>query len=896
MSGAPAQKQDIALELTEMGLSLFVCDGDDPVECIAHVDLDDPDFSKKLTDFRGAAEGKAGKGFSTQIWLPDEQVMFRSLKLDDEETDDPRQAASSALSASTPFQGDNLCFDLGDTNGAGYTPVAAIPKEKMDEAMAFAKKMRMNPRLITTSNVVSGFSSRPAFQPHIPQAARRGSPIRAAALAMMLATPIFLLSSELDGKLNKGSSIDNAYIASVEPTKTEAQTPSVIEPIMVAPEAATLESPAQLPDQSTQTSLLGMEPAPAVSDNLTAPDMSIATSTIAKQQSMFTRTGQLLATTLEMPSAVLPREADQVARMSAPIEDLTVEISDNATDVSAQFIVQQPNAPLGASEAISLSADDGFRDISTHLPLDMFRPGPDRLPSLDMLAVEYVQNVFDDDIEIRDLMAVDEMSASAFSDQDQDPSHVRVANFGENVLVRRPEVRTAPKLVQPAFMPRPEKRPLPLLPEQAFDYNAITPINLASTGEDPPPITSRWNDTSPSLERPEGLLFVSDDATKTLLERVHKRSLANAIARAEANQNGPLANLISPKVRDAAPLAGSNGAIAQFRIARLNGPEAIEASPIKPVIVASRAAQTVPLPQIASLFVAQPSLPEGVKPANQSVAVVRELVPYQPGVTVLPSTQGTAIQFLEVAARPTLPRPPSRSSRTASVAITPDLVPEPDQKPAPVETAENAALEPAVDPVEIIAQELTQTPQTTEPDLQEEIASAAALPELRLPRPPARPERKTDVAALIMQLDPVPVTTGPISKYAIASLYAPAKRPASLAAQAKKIIEQRNSVSFQVAKKQEPVAATPQKSLRIPTGARVGSAATIKDGIALGDISLIGIFGTKKTRRALVRLPQGRYVQVSRGDRLSGWTVSAVSEDAVRIQKGSKNKVLRLPN
>jgi type IV pilus biogenesis protein PilP len=152
------------------------------------------------------------------------------------------------------------------------------------------------------------------------------------------------------------------------------------------------------------------------------------------------------------------------------------------------------------------------------------------------------------------------------------------------------------------------------------------------------------------------------------------------------------------------------------------------------------------------------------------------------------------------------------------------------------------------------------------------------------------------VAALIEQLPPAAPDTGPVSKFAIDSLYAPVKRPSELEARAKQILEKRNSVSHQVAKKQEPVASTPKERLRIPTGARVGATATIKDGIALGDISLIGIYGTTKTRRALVRLPQGRYVQISRGDRVSGWTVSAVSEDAVRIQKGSKNMVLRLPN
>lgn len=891
MSGETQENRNLALELTEFGLSLFVCDGDEPLECIAHVDLDDPDFSKKLAGFRNAAETSVGKGFSTQIWLPDEQVMFRSLKLDEEDTDDLRQAASGALSASTPFQGDSLCFDLGDTNGAGYTPVAAIPREKMDEAMAFAKKMRMNPRLITTSNVVSGFSSRPDFKPFIPEVPQRAAPLRMAALAMMLAAPIFLMSTELEGGINTGSSIGNAYVASIETTTVETDKSEIYAPTVMTAIAAEDVS-VTLPLQAGPNVLERAAPRLASTDLFVAPEMKAATSVVASLQSVFKMNGQLVATSQEASAVLLPAESNAVASSRAPISALSTETKAEVTPVAAQVNVLQPNAPTSVSQEISISPDDGSREISTNLPIDMFRPGPDGLPSLEMLAVGYVQNVFAGDIEIRDLMAVDEMAADTFVD----PTHVRVANFGEDVLVRRPANRSAPKLVQPAFMPRPEKRPLPLLPEQAFDFNTMIPIDPAITGEDPPPLTSSWNDIAPSLERPQGLLFVSDEATNALIEKARQSRLAKAIKRADANRNGPLANLISPKVRSAVPLAGSNGAVAQLLVPKWTGPATVETSPVKPIIVASASTQTPPPAQLAAKFVAQPSLPNGLTASNQPVAVVRELVPYKPGAAALPSKPGTGIRFIDVASRPTLPRPPSRRDHSPSVAITPEPTPEP-VSPDPVEPTLTALpeAEPAPTPVQVETEEVAKTTETQSSDLQEQIA-AAALPELTLPRPPARPERTTDVAALIEQLEPATETFEPISKYAIASLYAPAKRPASLEAQAKKIIEQRKSVSFQVAKKQQPVAATPQKSLRIPTGARVGSAATIKDGIALGDISLIGIFGTKKTRRALVRLPQGRYVQVSRGDRLSGWTVSAVSEDAVRIQKGSKNKVLRLPN
>ncbi len=863
------QKNSLALELTEMGLSLFVCAGDEPVECVAYVSLDDPEFPKKLSTFRAAAEKTIGKGFETQIWLPDEQVMFRSLKLDEEDTDDLRTAASSALSASTPFHGDSLCFDLGDTNGAGYTPVAAIPKEKMDEAMAFAKKMRMNPRLITTSNVVSGFSSRPDFKPHAPEVVQRAAPVRMAALAMMLAAPIFLLSGELDtgpdGRLE--ASAGNAFVASILPVEAGPEAPELIGPD--PSQAGTTGLPNATMDLTASRTAPQMEPAQLPSQpRATAAhsdiEVMVAVTPLAQTQNL----SEMGAPAVNLPQLPMPAKMTGLPELGdtapAPVSD---------APISAQWEVSQLPSPDAISVRFPISDHDGFREIDTAAPSLTSNSQPGELPNLDMLTVEYVQNVFDGNITIKDLMAVEEDTATAFNNPAHDPALLRLANLGEGVLVRRPVGRAAPKLMQPAFVPRPEKRPLPLLPEQAFDYKTMIPIDPGTTIEDPPPFVSGAIDTAPQLSRPAGLIFRFDSSTNKLIADASVRRRRLAIVDAKQNQNGLLANLIPPRARTAVPLAGSDGGVIQFKAPR----RTVATIPADPTPQAPQS--DAPKPELATPeriavpYILQPKLPLGLpQGAAQQVAAVRELVPFQPQT----SNPAPDIQFVDVASKPALPRPPSR--RTNLVVTEPEPA-------AELATVEQPTEETALD---------TAQSDTTSPSVQAEIAAQAA-PNLTLPRPPSRPERSTDVAALILELDP-PAQTGPISKYAIDQLYAPAKRPASLKAQAAKIIEERNSVTNQVAKKQEPVATTPQNRLRIPTGARVGATATIKDGIALGDISLIGIYGTSKTRRALVRLPQGRYVQITRGDQVSGWTVSAVGEDAVRIQKGSANKVLRLPN
>ena len=130
----------------------------------------------------------------------------------------------------------------------------------------------------------------------------------------------------------------------------------------------------------------------------------------------------------------------------------------------------------------------------------------------------------------------------------------------------------------------------------------------------------------------------------------------------------------------------------------------------------------------------------------------------------------------------------------------------------------------------------------------------------------------------------------------VMAAYLPLHRPNDLAAKAAAILKQRESTAAKVAARQKPQDTTPAASLNIPSSARVSRVATIDDGIDLGALSLIGIFGRSNNRYALVRTPQGSIAKVQRGQRIGGWTVAAIGEDGVRIQKRSKAQVLRLPN
>jgi len=81
---------------------------------------------------------------------------------------------------------------------------------------------------------------------------------------------------------------------------------------------------------------------------------------------------------------------------------------------------------------------------------------------------------------------------------------------------------------------------------------------------------------------------------------------------------------------------------------------------------------------------------------------------------------------------------------------------------------------------------------------------------------------------------------------------------------------------------------------QIPTRASVAAQATVENAINLRSLNLIGIYGSASARRALVRLPSGRYVKVAVGDRLNGGKVTAITGNKLVYQKSGRNHTLEV--
>ncbi|MEL6992859.1 MAG: hypothetical protein AAGL92_14940, partial [Pseudomonadota bacterium] len=94
----------------------------------------------------------------------------------------------------------------------------------------------------------------------------------------------------------------------------------------------------------------------------------------------------------------------------------------------------------------------------------------------------------------------------------------------------------------------------------------------------------------------------------------------------------------------------------------------------------------------------------------------------------------------------------------------------------------------------------------------------------------------------------------------------------------------------------EPVSIEQRVAVAIPTTASVARAATERNQIALRRVNLIGVYGSDASRRALVRLPNGRYRKVQVGDKLDGGQVAAIGSDELRYIKRGQSVVLKMPS
>ena len=178
-------------------------------------------------------------------------------------------------------------------------------------------------------------------------------------------------------------------------------------------------------------------------------------------------------------------------------------------------------------------------------------------------------------------------------------------------------------------------------------------------------------------------------------------------------------------------------------------------------------------------------------------------------------------------------------------------------------------------------------PKARPSDLEEQVERAQlgglSRAELASLRPRQRPA----------SLKPAEEEQMPATALAVAASVVPRGRPANFA---NLVDRARRNAQNQVQTAAAVPAAAAAAAPRIPTTASVARRATVSNAINLRKLNLIGVYGTASNRRALVRLPSGRYKKVQVGDRIDGGRVIAIGENQLQYQKSGRNRTLKMPN
>lgn len=201
---------------------------------------------------------------------------------------------------------------------------------------------------------------------------------------------------------------------------------------------------------------------------------------------------------------------------------------------------------------------------------------------------------------------------------------------------------------------------------------------------------------------------------------------------------------------------------------------------------------------------------------------------------------------------------------------------------------------------------------------QEEFASGGPGPEFAEIRPRARPsdlaERReralyggrtrSELAAL--RPEPRPDSeqflatrelATVVTEQAVTASPRPAGRPADFAPRIAAVPEasETPSAAQQSAAAAVAAAPAPTRQPTVSSGGSVARQATLRNAFNPGKLNLIGVYGTSNSRRALVRLPSGRYVKVKVGDRVDGGRVSAIGRDSMQYSRSGRNITLSVP-
>lgn len=803
----------LAVDLSQSGVDLLACRADGVWESLAHVTFDSPTHAAEMLALHELAKATAGPDFHTRLWLPEDQVLIRSLRLNGETEAARADEVRGALVAMTPYRAEEICFDVAEQEVGGRFTVVAASIDTLNEAMEFARFHDLRPEFVSTRAETLGFVRPPVLRVHqnpvaAERKARRGM---VAALAAAVVGGLAVLGMlwgggdtetrpsdpvKIVGLSNAPIVMRSAQIASLAPQRPTGFVPPVY---TVAPTDIGLPP---TPDRTSADSRYLLFDLELVAVSAPLIPTRAAVSPLA-------RPARIVTASLGRDTNVRPRSTDAsdaprtvVSTLVEPVfaaeswfvrsaSIARIDVAALTAPLAAERSDQRPRAPRNIVQTISPAeierVTDGFvPGDGIELANVEVAPVPSPRPESGTTLTEAVTTSQDDPV-----VAV-------------------VIGTPPLVPPRRPE----------PVMERPRPRP-----------------RLAGTDVETP-------QTEPSAT-PGEIVAALPDTTTASEPSVAPTAPADAVTPQTETTTAGVAPAPSSPI-----------------------PSGTETPPTETATLV-RPGSTVPDPAALANEAAAdaPQAPTATEPEVAAVAII---VP-APARPVLEDTTDLALAL-----------PPD------TPVVAPDVKSEPRPDVSPEATAPGT---PQIEPPELAIRSPI------------EMARPAPRPDRFAPTrnaPPVakRPQTRPDRPEVVVE----PVDETPTAQaVAVALLAKP--RPSDLAARAKRVRDAREKAAQTrriATPAPAPAPATRPKRVTpatptLPTTASVRKAATVRDAIDLSTISLIGIYGSPRSRRALIRMPSGSYVRVTRGDSVDGWKVAAVGDDSLRLARGGDSQVLRVP-
>ena len=801
---------------------------------VGEVALDAPDLRAELADLRDRAAQMSPSGLSCKIILPNEQIRYMSVETGSFDGDTRREIVRQALESATPYALEELVYDMSVDGST--THVAAIAIETLEEAQGFAAEHAFNPvSFVAVPSSDAGFLGEPWFGP----------------------------SGEVDDGVEiEPDGVVVVVIGDVEPPVPEEvvhEPEPEPEPEVIAEEQApeasfrrrdveTASAPQEGRRVPAERSRITLMPEPDPELEAAVAELEARDPTEDEVEERFAQ-ASVTAPVLDIPDT--PEEPAENAGFasfftrrgrgggaSAPAPDRQMRATRQVAATSAgsvEFEIPERQKPKNEASRMTVfgaRAGDEVGGKPRHLGLILTAA-----LLLFLAAVAAWASLF-----------LDDGIAGLFKWRDEAPK----------VIVAEQPEEVAPSL------------PAPRAPQVLADDPGALQTPTSDFGSEP---ARQAAIESPRPSEPVAPPQLSETDI-AVLEALNEASTEPAPEIAEDPEVEELP--LDPALRYAVTGIWPIAPIRPETPAIIGLTDLVSTS----IDRTDLSQDAVALPEVASLDLdALPSLPSLPSAAGTQFALDEQGL-------VTPSREGTLNPdgILVYAGLPSA-RPPSfpdrgarqaeedaadaEEIRTRLAAFRPRA--RPDNMAERVERSqfggltrsELASTRPRLRPVSL-QEEAEQIAAETSAEEETETASAQAVQSSR--RPDVRPSDFSEQVARAVA--------------AAAAATAPTNVPS---------LEDGN-VTVAAA----PVATAVQP--RIPSSASVARQATLNNAINLKRVNLIGVFGTPSDRRALVRLPSGRYKKVKVGDRVDGGRIVAIGDSELRYQKGGRNVTLKIPS